>query len=81
MEMLLSSVIFKIVMVPLHRGRYTYIHVFLWTQVFSLRGKFIPKITIFGDFAGCKPTFFKPQWWNSDWKCGPGTFSSMPKFV
>jgi len=28
---------------------------------FSLRGKFIPKVTIFRDFGGCKPTFLKPQ--------------------
>jgi len=28
---------------------------------FSLRGKFIPKITIFGDLRGCKPTFFKAK--------------------
>jgi len=28
---------------------------------FSLKGKFIPKITIFHNFGGCKPTFLKPQ--------------------
>jgi len=30
---------------------------------FFLRGKFIPKIDIFGDFGGHKATFLKPQWW------------------
>ena len=29
---------------------------------FSFRGKFIPKIGIFGDFNGRKDTFLKPQW-------------------
>jgi len=28
---------------------------------FFLRGKFIPKIAIFGDFGGRKATFLKPQ--------------------
>jgi len=28
---------------------------------FTLRSKFIPKITIFLPFLGCKPTFVKPQ--------------------
>jgi len=29
---------------------------------FFLGGKFIPKIAIFGDFAGRKATLLKPQW-------------------
>jgi len=28
---------------------------------FFLRGKFIPKIAIFGDFGGRRATFLKPQ--------------------
>ena len=49
----------------------------IWTfsvdPEFSLRGKFMPKITIFRDFGGCKPTFLQPQRWNLARDCGPGT--------
>jgi len=42
-----------------------------------LRGnKFIPKITNFGDFGGCKPTFKEWQRWNLAWVYGPGTPSA-----
>ena len=34
---------------------------------FFLRGKFIPKIAIFGDFGGRKATFLKPQKWKLEW--------------
>jgi len=67
METLWSSVIFKTIMVSLHRRRFVAVHVFnFFSQPpeFCLRGKFIPKITIFRDFVGCKPTFLKLQWWN-----------------
>jgi len=60
-ETILSSVIFKTV-VLLHRERLCiYIHIFLWMPWFSLRDKFIPKITNFDDRRSSKPTFLKPQ--------------------
>ena len=34
--------------------------IFCGPTKFSLRGKFIPKIAIFRDFCGCRPTFLKP---------------------
>jgi len=40
-----------------------------------LLGKFIPKITKFGYFGGCRPTFLNTQWWNLEWGCKPGTLS------
>ena len=55
MEMLWSSVIFKTIMVSLHRGRIVVVHLysfFLSTPEFFLRGKFIPKIIIFLRFWG-----------------------------
>ena len=41
-------------MVSLHTGRFVFAHLystFLWLQKFSLRGKFISKITIFAIFG------------------------------
>jgi len=55
----MCSVIFKTITV----GRFVVVHlysIFLWTPGFSLRGKFIQKITIFGNFGDYKPTFLKP---------------------
>jgi len=40
----------------------TNIQVSLWTPWIFFRGKFIPKIGIFGDFGWRKATFLKPQW-------------------
>jgi len=34
---------------------------------FFLRGKFIPKIAILGDFGSRKATFLKPRKWNLAW--------------
>jgi len=59
---LLSSVIFKTVIVPLHGGRLVVVHSIFKFFYGPLRGKFVPKITIFGDFVGCNPTFLKQQW-------------------
>jgi len=113
-----SSVIFKTVIVPLHRGRFLVVHLYssfsmdpldfflganLYKNCYFLRfwrpyghifkatkvhfsvivgtwetlptpnfvkiaegdipswGKYIPKITNFSDFSGCKPTFIKPK--------------------
>ena len=54
MEKLLSSVIFKTVMVPLRRGRFPVVHLYSSFSThpyggFPLRDKFIPKITNFDD--------------------------------
>ena len=43
-------------------------------------GKFIPKITSFGNFT-CQPTFLKLQPWSLAWGYGPGTPWPMPNFV
>jgi len=83
-ETLWSSVIFKTIMMSLHRGRFIVVHLyptFLSAPEFFLRGKFIPKITIFRDFGGCKPTYLKPQRWNLAWGCGSGTPFPKPNFV
>jgi len=45
----------------------TNIQVSLWTPWIFFRGKFIPKIGIFGDFGWRKATFLKPQWWRLAW--------------
>jgi len=60
MEMLLSSIISKILLVPLHRGRILVVHLyssFYMDPGFSSRGKFIPKIA---NFVRSKPIFLKP---------------------
>jgi len=54
MEKLLSSVIFKTVMVPLRRGRFPVVHLYSSFSThpyggFPHRDKFIPKITNFDD--------------------------------
>jgi len=58
-ETLGSGVIFKIIIALLHTGRFVIVHLYssLSTdpRIFPY-GKFTPKITIFGDFGGCKPT-------------------------
>jgi len=41
---------------------------------FFHRGKFIPKITIFRDFCGCRTTFLKPEQWHLVWGCRPETW-------
>jgi len=38
-------------------------------------GKFLPKITIFGNFWDRKDTLLKVQWSSLAWKCSPGTLS------
>ena len=46
----------------IEEGFYSCAHIFKFLHArsrFFLRGKFIPKIAIFGDFGGCKATFFK----------------------
>jgi len=49
-------------MVSLNRGRFVVVHLYSTFSRhlldFYLRGKFMPKIAIFHDFGGCKPTFF-----------------------
>ena len=56
------SVIFKPVIVSLRRGRFVVVELY---STFSVdlqnfpSGKFVPKITIFHDFGGCKPTFLR----------------------
>ena len=57
-ETLQSSVIFKTIMVTLHRGIKvcSCAHIFKFfygSTEFFIRGKLIPKITIFGDFGAC----------------------------
>ena len=54
---------------------------FCGTPEFSIRGKFIPKITMFRDLGGCKLTFLQPQRWNLAWGWRPWTSSSKPNFV
>ena len=50
-------------------------------HTFTLCGKIIPKITNFGDFRTCKPTFLKPQPWSLPWRYGPETWDPVPNFV
>jgi len=48
-ETLLSSVIFKTIMVSLHRGRFVVVHLYSSFSIdpeFLIRGKFVPKNTI-----------------------------------
>ena len=87
-ETLWSSVIFKTIMVPLHRWRFLVVHLYssfsMDSMDFFLRGKFIPKIAIFGDFGGRKATFIKPQRWKLAWLWalwGPGRLFPTPIFV
>ena len=70
-----SSVIFKTIMVPLHRGRFLVVHLY---SSFSMEPL---DIAIFGDFGGRKDTFIKPQWWKLAWMWGPWTASPTPNFV
>jgi len=49
-------------MMSLHRGKFVVVHppIFKFSyrpSEFSPRGKFLPKITVFGDFWGHKATF------------------------
>ena len=63
-------------MTSLHAGRFVIVHLFKFfcgPPECSFRGKFTPKITIFRDFGGCKPTFLKPQRWNLARECRPVT--------
>ena len=52
-------------MVSLNRGRFVVVHLYSTFSRhlldFYLKGKFMPKIAIFHDFWGCKPTFFLRQ--------------------
>jgi len=48
---------------------------------FFIKGKFISKIIIFGDFWGRKPIFLKPQRWNLSWRCGPVSSSHTSNFI
>ena len=75
-ETLWCSVIFKTITVSLHRERFVVVHLCssfpIDPQIFFSRGKFLPKITIFGDFWSRTATFIKLQWWNFTRGCGPG---------
>ena len=83
-ETLLSTVIVKTIIVSLHRGSFVVVHLYssfpIDPQIFP-RGKFLPKVTIFGDFRDRKATFLKLQWSNLAWKCSPGTPSPRQNFV
>ena len=83
-EMPWRRVIFKTIMVPLHRGRFLVVHLYLSFSMdpgFFLGGRFIQKIAIFGDFGGRKATFLKPQWWKFAQPWRPGRPSPAPNFV
>jgi len=56
-ETLLSSVSFKTIMVPLHRGSFVFVHLYSAFSIDPLRGKFIPKITIFTILGAVSPHF------------------------
>ena len=75
-ETLWSSIIFKTIMVSLHRGRFVVVHLCssfpMDPQNFFSRGEILPKITIFGDFWSRTATFIKLQRWNFAQGCGPG---------
>ena len=66
------------VMVQLHRGRFLVVYLYFLYRPprFFLRGKFIPKIAILGDFGGCKP-----QKWKLAWLWVRGRPSPTPNFV
>ena len=86
-ETLLSSVIFKTIMVSLHRGRFVVVQLYL---TFSLDPQNVPiginlyqKLRFFfAILGGVCPRFKKPEQWNLVWGCGPGTPSpAKPNIV
>ena len=82
-ETLWSGVIFKIIWCHcIEEGLVCscapIVNFFCGPPTFSHNGKFIPKIAIFRDFWGCRPTFLKPEWWNLVWGCWL-TWNSLPK--
>ena len=71
-ETLWSSVIFKTLMVSLHRGRFVVVHLYSNFSVdpknFPIGANIYQKLRFFTTFqAG--PTFLKPEWWNLVWRC------------
>jgi len=71
-ETLWSSVIFKTLMVSLHRGRFVVVHLYsnfsVDPQNFPIGANIYQKLRFFATFqAG--PTFLKPEWWNLVWGC------------
>jgi len=64
----MNSVIFKTIMVPLHRGRFLVVHLyssfFMDPLDFYLVANLYQKLLFFCDFGGgCKATFLKPRRW------------------
>ena len=79
-EMLWSSVIFKTIMVSLHRGKFVVVHLY---STFFGPPKFSNRVNLYQKlrFLGCRPTFFMPEQWNLVWGCGPGTPSPKSNIV
>jgi len=85
-ETLWSSIIFKTIMVSLHRGKFVVVPLCSSFPIdphnFSRGGgKYLPKITIFGDFWGCKATSLKLQQQHLAWRCGPRAPFARQNFV
>ena len=58
-------------MLPLHRGRFVVVDLY---SAFSVDPQMFPLGQLYTkNFGGCKPTFWKLQWWNLVWGCGPGS--------
>jgi len=64
-ETLWSGVLFKTVMVSLHRGRFLVVHLHSTfstnPQNVSIGANLYQKVHFFRDFWGCRPTFFKAR--------------------
>ena len=85
MQTLWSSVIFKTIMVPLHRGRFLVVHLYSSFSMdpldFFLGANLYQKLLFFCDFGGRKATFLKPRRWKLAWLWGLGRPSPTPNFV
>jgi len=80
-ETLWSSIIFKTIMVSLHRRRLVVVHLYSIFSVdplhFPLGANLYQKNAIFRDLLGCRPTFFKPKRWNLACRCEAATPSPV----
>ena len=84
MEALWSSVIFKTIMVPLHRGRFVVVHLlyssfYMDIQDFPLAANLYQKLSFSATFGAVKPAFLKLQRQNLASGCEPWTPSPVPR--
>jgi len=73
-ETVWSNIIFKTIIVSLHRGVCICIQLFLWTpNVFPYGQIYTKKLWFFEVFEAVGQHFLKPERWNLARGCGPGT--------